>query len=140
MDLKECRIGGIVSDIGRFIWSKIKDPFFAVAVMACALYGLIFPFDGRKQVAKVERVWHDVDSHRKNDERIINQDCRAERTFTEGGVEKPVGCFTCDKEGIPRIFSRNHYFLIALCYQPHGNVSDTRFEVVGLDGKVITRM
>ncbi len=110
------RVWCVIKDVGHFVWGKMRDPFFAIAVMACALFTIIMPFDGRKQVARVERKWHHVDELKLAGERIHYQECRHD---------------TCDldKEKIPVIFSRNHYFLIAYCFQPHGNSQDSRYLV-----------
>ncbi len=106
----------VIKDIAGFVRGKVRDPFFAVAVVACACYGLYSPFEARPLIARIERSWHYVDDLRDPETRIHYQDCR------NATWEK-------DKEGVPRIISRHHYFLLAYCFQPHGFSDDPRYDV-----------
>lgn len=117
VDLVHGRLWCVIKDCAHFVWGKFRDPFFAIATLACAVLTLFKPFEGRKRLASVERKWHSVDALKLPGQRIHYQECAHHDTCTP------------DREGIPAIFSRNHYFLIAYCFQPHGNSQDLRYLV-----------
>lgn len=117
VDLKHGRIWCVLKDIVGFVWGKVRDPFFAIAVLACAIFGLYSPFEGRVVLARVEREWHHVEDLRDPEMRIHHHACR------HGLTEKDAKA----NESVPVFFSRDYYFLIAYCFQPHGSSNDPRY-------------
>ena len=148
VDLKHGRIRCVLKDIGGFVWDKVRDPFFAVAVVACAFFGLFSPFEGRRQVARIERQWHHVEDLRDPSSRVHYKDvkytileteisdkldlCKSDKdgniVFCKDSQEGKQYLSTRDHEGVPAIVSRHYYFLIAYCFQPHGRSDDSRYQ------------
>lgn len=127
VDLKEGRVWCVIKDIGGFVFDKIRDPIFAVAVIACAFFGLFFPFEGRVAIERVERAWHHVD-HLREIGALEGSNHNLDVMHLPSTIQ-----VVPDHKGIYPFFSQEYCLFIAYCYQTHGNSSDRRYEIRTLE-------
>jgi hypothetical protein len=102
----------IPCEIAAGIWGIVKTPFYAIAMEASALVGLVNPHLGRKWVAAVEHAWHDNIS--------------IKHSFVTIPPRPEEGCCeACFKD-----LTFNKPFYLAGCFQVRGNLSDKRIRVL----------
>lgn len=99
----------IPNEITKDIWRILRSPFYGSAMMVASLFAMVFPFEGRTWLGKIEYEWHEKTSHR--------MDIRYRKS---------------DKECKQLIFSREIFsalkagkvFYLGYCMQKRGNISD----------------
>ncbi|MBN2479578.1 MAG: hypothetical protein JXA94_05060 [Parachlamydiales bacterium] len=84
----------------------IRAPIFALALQFASVFGIIFPYDGKKMISSIEKSWHG-DFTYKNDFRHMFEDKSQLSELVSEAFK-----------------NRNVTFYLSLCFQPIGNLKD----------------
>ena len=91
------------------LWHIARSPLFAAGILCASLFAVLFPFEGRKWIGKIELAWHDNTSYR--------MDIRHNKTIDQSWNELFSKKFFSDLKAGKVIYLAN-------CMQKRGNLKE----------------